>query len=137
VKGASSGSIPGIFAMSADVVNAVRLKADLRLMQAISEFQKDLPMDQKVRFFAYQTQSQKSPPNINDVMRLTAELDRDRLNGGRCLGPRFTNFLQGVQQFAALGDVIVGGSQNVTACAVWSLVRLSLQVGFPPSTQLI
>lgn len=63
-------------------------------------------------------------------MRLTAEIDRQisRKAGGRCLGPRFTNFLQGVQQFAALGDVVVGGSQNMVACGVWSLVRMSLLV---------
>ncbi|KAK4451255.1 ankyrin repeat-containing domain protein [Podospora aff. communis PSN243] len=64
-------------------------------------------------------------------MRLTAEIDRGtgtRVGGrwGRCFGPRFTNVLQSVQQFAALGDVIIGGSQNIVACGVWSLVRMTL-----------
>ncbi|KAF2179093.1 hypothetical protein K469DRAFT_674764, partial [Zopfia rhizophila CBS 207.26] len=50
----------------------------------------------------------------------------ERPSARRCFGPRLTNFLQAVQQYAALGDVIVGGSQNVIACGVWSLVRMSL-----------
>ncbi|KAJ8116854.1 hypothetical protein OPT61_g1813 [Boeremia exigua] len=60
-------------------------------------------------------------PGPHDVMQLTAELDRhtSKTSGGVCFGPRFINFLYGVQQFAALGDVAVGGS-------VWALVRMSL-----------
>lgn len=63
-------------------------------------------------------------------MRLTAEIDRHtgKIVGGRCFGPRFTNVLQAVQQFAALGDIVVGGSQNIIACGVWSLVRTTLLV---------
>jgi hypothetical protein len=37
--------------------------------------------------------------------------------------------LQAVQQFAAIGDIVVGGSQNLLACSVWSVVRLMLLVG--------
>ena len=61
-------------------------------------------------------------------MKLTAEIDLSKEAGSRCFGPRFTTFLHGVQQFAAPGDVIVGGSQNIIACGVWSLVRMSLLV---------
>jgi hypothetical protein len=39
-----------------------------------------------------------------------------------------TNFLHAVQQFAAIKDVIVGGSQNLIACGVWTVVRMSLLV---------
>ncbi|RMJ29021.1 hypothetical protein PHISP_00101 [Aspergillus sp. HF37] len=35
-------------------------------------------------------------------------------------------FLEAIQQFASIGDVVVGGSQNIIACGVWSLVRLTL-----------
>jgi hypothetical protein len=41
---------------------------------------------------------------------------------------RMTNFLHAVQQFAAIGDVMIGGSQNLIACGVWSLVRMLLLV---------
>ena len=117
--------------MSSALANAARLKADIRLAQAVSSFEADLSPDQKTVLRSHQSQSRGSPPDINDVMRLTAEIDRPasgKFGGGRCFGPRFTNVLQSAQQFAALGDVIVGGSQNIIACGVWSLVRMSLLV---------
>ncbi|KAF7507921.1 hypothetical protein GJ744_009955 [Endocarpon pusillum] len=114
--------------MSRALANASRLKPDIRLAQAVSQFEADLSSEQKNSFHTYRSQSLNSPPDPSDVMRLTAEIDC-RVSGkvgGRCFGPRLTNFLQGVQQFAALGDILVGGSQNLIACGVWSLVRMSL-----------
>ena len=102
-------------------------------MDAIREFEKDLSPQEKREFHTYRQQMSETPPTTNDVMRLTAQIDRPASGKGchRCFGPRFTNFLQAVQQFAALGDVIVGGSQNIIACGVWSLVRMSLLVVHP------
>ncbi|KAF2185906.1 hypothetical protein K469DRAFT_750186 [Zopfia rhizophila CBS 207.26] len=114
--------------MSVILSNASRLKPEIRLAQAFSQFEADLSSEQKTDFQNQRSQSLASPPDPSDVMRLTAEIDR-RVSGkvgGRCFGPRFTNFLQVVQQFAALGDVVVGGSQNIIACGIWSLVRMSL-----------
>jgi hypothetical protein len=118
--------------MSVVLATASRLKPEIRLAQAVSQFEADLSSDQKATFRTYRSQSRDSPPDLSDVMRLTAEIDR-RASGEtgtrRCFGPRLTNFLQAVQQFAGLGDIIVGGSQNIIACGVWSLVRMSLLVG--------
>lgn len=117
--------------MALALTAASRLKPEIRLAQAVSEFEADLTMEQKIRFNSYKTQVHKSPPEIHDVMRLTAEIDQKispKIGRGRCYGPRLTNFLQGVQQFVGLGDIIVGGSQNLVACGVWSLVRMSLMV---------
>lgn len=61
-------------------------------------------------------------------MQLTAEINRESGIRGRCFGPRLTSILQTVQQFAALGDVVVGGTQNLLACGVWSLVRMTFLV---------
>lgn len=116
--------------MSLILSNAGRLKPEIRLAQAVSQFEAELSSEEKSLFRNHRAQSVASPPDTNDVMRFTAEIDR-RVSwkvGGRCLGPRFTNCLQSIQQFAALGDVIVGGSQNIIACGVWSLVRMSLLV---------
>jgi ankyrin repeat domain-containing protein 50 len=119
--------------MSVVLSNASRLKPNIRLAQAVSQFEADLSSEQKATFRTYRSQPRDSPPDPNDVMRLTAEIDRHASGkiGRRCFGPRLTNFLQAVQQFAALGDIIVGGSQNLIACGVWSLVRMSLLVGVP------
>ncbi|RYP71282.1 hypothetical protein DL769_004719 [Monosporascus sp. CRB-8-3] len=115
--------------MSSALANAAPLKAEIRLAEAVSLFEADLSTEQKATFRSYRSQSCKSPPDIHDVMRLTAEIDRhtsSKLGGGRCFGPRLTNALQAVQQFAALGDIIVGGAQNIIASGVWSLVRMTL-----------
>lgn len=107
------------------------LKPEIRLAQAVSQFEADLSSEQKAAYRNYRSQWIDSPPDHRDVMRLTAEIDRDasgKASGRRCFGPRFTNFLQAVQQFTALGDIMVGGSQNIIACSVWSIVRMSLVV---------
>jgi hypothetical protein len=118
--------------MSFALANASRLKPEIRLAQAVSQFEADLLGEQKTIFRTWRSQSRDSPPDLNDVRQLTAEIDRrisGKFSGRRCFGPRLTNFLQAVQQFAALGDVIVGASHNIIACGVWTLVRMSLLVG--------
>ena len=125
--------------MSNVLANASRLKPEIRLAQAVSQFDADLSSDQKATLRTYRSQIQDVPPGPSDVMRLTAEIDRratGKMGGGRCFGPRMTNFLYGVQQFAAIGDVMIGGSQNLIACGVWSLVRLSLLVSVSLSSLL-
>ncbi|KAF2179739.1 hypothetical protein K469DRAFT_741530 [Zopfia rhizophila CBS 207.26] len=115
--------------MSVALANASRLKPEIHLAQAVSAFEADLSSEQKASLRTYRSQSRDSPPDPSDVMRLTAEIDghaSGKAASRRCFGPRLTNFLQAVQQYAALGDVIVGGSQNIIACGVWSLVRMSL-----------
>jgi hypothetical protein len=116
--------------MSSALAKAFPLKPEIRLAQAISEFEADLSNEQKSKFRMLRSQSLSTTPSPCDVMRLTAEVDRHTSKKLRsaCFGPRFTNFLHGVQQFAALGDVVVGASQNLIACGLWSLVRMSLLV---------
>ncbi|OBT95296.2 hypothetical protein VE01_06606 [Pseudogymnoascus verrucosus] len=111
--------------MSIVFSKASPLKSEIRLAQAVSQFVADLPSDQKA---TYRSQSHASPPDPRDVDQLIAEIgDATRKIGcRRCFAPRLISFLHGVQQFAALGDVIIGGSQNLIACGVWSLVRMSL-----------
>jgi hypothetical protein len=116
--------------MSTALTNASRLKPDIRLAQAVSEFEAILSSDQKAAVHDYTSQSQSSPLDRRDVMRLMSEIDKTSgvVAGRRCFGPRMDRFLHAVQQFAALGDVLVGGSQNIIACSVWALVRMTLLV---------
>lgn len=109
------------------------LRAEIRLAQAVSQFEADLSTNQKTTFRTFKTQSCDTAPGIHDVMRLTANIDREarqKINGSRCFGPRLTNILQSIQQFAAIGDVVIGGSQNIVACSVWALARFTLLVVF-------
>jgi hypothetical protein len=118
--------------MSKALASASRLKPQIRLSQAIAEFQADLTIDQKAEFDNHTARMCRAPPSTNDVMYLTAEIDQQlSRKHRRCLGTRTTSFLQSVQQFAGLGDILVGGSQNLIACGVWTLVRMSLLVSCP------
>jgi ankyrin repeat protein len=117
--------------MSLALSKAANLKPDLRLAQAISEFEAELSSQEKARFHACRDRSlsRREPPETRDVMQLTAEIDSlssRSSRGRRCFGPRFTNVLHAIQQFTTVGDVMVGGTQNILACGVWSLVRMTL-----------
>ncbi|KAF2008618.1 hypothetical protein BU24DRAFT_360102, partial [Aaosphaeria arxii CBS 175.79] len=114
--------------MSRAFIQASALKPDIRLAQAVSEFQADLSSEEKAKFQSQRSQFAAASPVLDDVMRVTAEVNRQtsRKLGGQCFGTRFTNFMHLVQQFAAIGDVVVGGSQNLIACGVWALVRMSI-----------
>ncbi|RDW90064.1 ankyrin repeat domain-containing protein [Aspergillus mulundensis] len=109
--------------MASAVAKVARLKPEIRLGQAISEFQADLSPSQKAILRTQQVAG--TPPTIRDVMQLTAEINRATGTGGQCYGPRLTNVLQAVQEFAALGDIVLGGTQNLLACGVWGLVRMT------------
>ena len=114
--------------MALALSSASILKPDIRLAQAVSEFEASLPNKDKVELKALKSQAQNSPPLVDDVIRLTAETDSGKLSPGRCFGPRLSNLLHTVQQFASLGDIIIGGSQNLVACGFWSLVRFTILV---------
>lgn len=107
------------------------MKAEIRLAQAVSEFEAGLDTRQKAAFRITRSTARTHPPALKDVMQVTADIDRqahEKHKSSRSFGPRFTNMLQSVQQYAALGDVVVGGSQNLIACGVWAAVRMMLQV---------
>lgn len=115
--------------MATALRKASRLKPDIRLAQAVSEFEASLNSTQKASFRNERSTACKNPPTAADVMQLTAKIDheaRQKRLSSRCFGPRLTNLLQAVQQFAALGDVVAGGSQNLVACGVWAAVRMTL-----------
>ncbi|RGP78801.1 vegetative incompatibility het-e-1 [Fusarium longipes] len=105
------------------------LKPEIRLAQAVSEFEALLTSEQKLAFKTSRDQAVNKAPTMSDVMRLTAEVDlkaTSQHGRGRCFGPRMTNTLQAIQQFAALGDIVVGGGQNLLACGVWAVARMAL-----------
>ncbi|RYC79808.1 hypothetical protein BFJ63_vAg17305 [Fusarium oxysporum f. sp. narcissi] len=125
--------------MSTLLERIVPLKPEIRLAQAIKQFEMDLSDEQKAAFDSNTRQSCHSPPNIHDVMRLTAEIDHrvaGNVGGGRCFGTRLVNVLEAVQRFAALGDIVVGGSQNMIACGVWSLMLVNVSSWFDKLSEL-
>lgn len=128
-----------IMTLALSVGSAVRLTPDIRLAQAVSQFEASLSTQEKRNFQSLRSRTQLVTPGVQDVMTLTAEINRhaSTARGTRCVGPRFMNILMATQQFVTIGDVIIGGSQNLVACGVWCVVRTSLVVSclvpFPPS----
>ncbi|KAI8660956.1 NACHT domain-containing protein [Fusarium keratoplasticum] len=114
--------------VSSAVGFAAKLKPEIRLAKAISEFNASLSnTNQRARFKNLQSQS---PPSPDDIIRLTEEINRDGARAHRSwrpYGTRLVAILERMRQFAPIGDVLVGGSQNLIACGVWAVVRLSLE----------
>ncbi|KAF4167593.1 hypothetical protein CNMCM6936_004857 [Aspergillus lentulus] len=113
--------------MESSIANASKLKPEIRLVQALADFKAVLSTDRRARFDKSIAAFKGHPPDANDVIRLTAEINRDiQQTTRRCYGPRFVHVLQAVQQYASIGDVFIGGSQNLVASGVWAAVRLTL-----------
>ncbi|KAJ4245726.1 hypothetical protein NW762_013850 [Fusarium torreyae] len=110
---------------------ASRLKPELRLAQAVSEFKAALTSEQKASFIASQNAAASNGPTVSDVMSLVADIEfRVTSRHGRVqgFGQRLAHILVAIQTFAALGDVVVGGSQNLIACGVWAAARMTVHV---------
>lgn len=115
--------------MEHPIANASKLKPEIRLGQALASFKAVLSTNRRARFDESIAAFKDHPPDANDVNRLAAEINRDIQRTTRqCYGPRFVHVLQAVQQYASIGDVVVGGSQNLVASGVWAAVRLTLKV---------
>ena len=107
--------------------NAARLKPEIQLSLALQEFESILHEDQRAQFNIFKNES---PPDASAPLTFTCLLDRrlEAQRGGRRLGSRAFNLLQGAQQFSAVLDAFIGGSQNLLASSVWGILKLSLQV---------
>lgn len=99
-----------------------------QLQNTVSEFEAVLSGKENKDFLAYKTGPKPTP---KDVFRFITEIDGKRRAGRSPVGARLTNVLQSVQRFTSVVDVIVGGSQNLTASAIWGVLTFSLKVSFP------
>ncbi|ROV98758.1 hypothetical protein VMCG_06727 [Cytospora schulzeri] len=106
---------------SRQLVLSGRLKPQVRLGVAISEFAQALDEDRKSDF----RQMQNASGNqllASDVIKVTEEINKDggrRHAAWRSYGTRVHGFLSRLQMFANVGDVMIGGSQNLIATGVW------------------
>lgn len=116
---------------SKQLVLGGQLKPEARLGLAISEFAQSLQGGRRDEFRLMQTVTNK-PLSGQDVVRVTEEINRDGARRHRSWRPylaiRLGGVLSRLQMFASIGDVMIGGSQNLIATGVWSAVRLSLMV---------
>lgn len=113
--------------MALSLAKSRALKPDIKLVQALSEFEAILPDDQKAKLRKYRS----SPPSSTDVIRFTAEIDRDAARNRKSrqyVGTRLTNVLHAVQEFSTVVESLLGSSQSQIAGTIWGVVKLSLQV---------
>jgi hypothetical protein len=93
------------------LTKATPAKAEIRLSHAIRDFEAILSDQQRAVLQTYKSDALAAAPTSEDVIKLTTEIDvQASAKTSRCFGPRFFNFIQAVQRYAALGDVVVGKS---------------------------
>lgn len=115
--------------MALVAANLGTVKVESRLQQSLDSFTRDLTPDQRRDFLQDRQFFRQRYPDENDVFVFVAKLNSNRASQKQlCYGPRFLNILQVAQQFAAVGDILVGGSQNLIASGVWATVRAALLV---------
>lgn len=108
-----------------------------RLGEAVSDFSNALNGKHKEEFSALR-RSKNAPLSASDVIKVTEEVNREgrqRHRTWRPNGPKVGAFLAKLQVFANVGDVIVGGAQDLMISGVWGAVRLCLLV-CPPTVTL-
>ncbi|ETI24164.1 hypothetical protein G647_03533 [Cladophialophora carrionii CBS 160.54] len=106
---------------------AAPLKPEIKLAQALSEFEAILQDTDKQEFRSFQS---GQAAVMSDVMKVTAAIDskNSHRRSRRCFGPRLTSILESVQQFSTVVDIIIGGSQCFLASAIWGTLRMTLQI---------
>lgn len=110
------------------MAQASKLKAQVRLGRAISAFYESLDTENKAIFDSYRDVAHAKAPGLGDIRLILAEINR---KAGKPCGDRFKRVLEALQQFLAVGDVLIGSTQNVLAAGVWSVARLTVIVCFP------
>ena len=108
--------------MALAVANAASLKPEVRLAQALHDYEIILTDDEKTQF------RNGGVPKADDAINLTTKIDDESKDGRlRCMGPRFITFLESVQEFSSIVDTFVSSHPEIAAL-VWGGVRLTLLV---------
>ena len=109
--------------MALALANAAPLRPDIKLAQALKEYEAALSDDLRTEF------KDVVAPDSTAVIALTSDLDRrSAVHRTRRYGARLTNFLNSVKGFASIGDLVIASSGNPIAAAVWGAVKISVQV---------
>ncbi|KXH26073.1 hypothetical protein CNYM01_02392 [Colletotrichum nymphaeae SA-01] len=117
--------------ISTAVATVGKLKPEIRLAQTISEFSVSLKRHQDDSHIRFKNLQTRSPPTAMEVLQLTEEINRDGAHRHRSWRPnatRLVTILERIRQFAPIGDVLVGGAQNLLASGVWATVRMTLEI---------
>lgn len=111
--------------MALAFTNAAPLKPDVKLNQALVDYEKVLFDNERAQLRA------EGAPDTMAAIAFTAVIDKECTKGRRrCMGPRLITFLESVQQFSRVIDTFVT-SHPEFAALVWGGVKLTLRVISP------
>ena len=111
--------------MALDLANAAPLKPEIKLDQALVDYERVLSDDEKAQLRA------EGAPDTMAAITLATLIDKQCTKSRRqCMGPRLITFLESVQQFSGVIDTFVS-SHPQFAALVWGGVKLTLRVIFP------
>lgn len=99
-----------------------KLKAQVRLGMAIKAFYESLSKENQAIFNSYRDAAHATAPGLDDIRQIAADINR---NSGKPRGDRFKRVMETLQQFVAVGDVVIGSTQNMLAAGAWSVARLT------------
>lgn len=105
-----------------------KFKAQVRLNMAVKAFYESLSTENKAIFNSYRDAAHATAPGLEDIRHIAADINR---NEGKPRGDRFKRVMEALQQFVAVGDVVIGSTQNMLAAGVWSVARLTAIVRSP------
>lgn len=131
-------SITAIIAAHSSPASRAPPTSQQQLDAAISSFELELkgsPED-AARFMTLRSLGSPTPNDVFHAVEAIVGKCTGKARRGRPMALGLTTFLERVQQFAPVGDVLVGGAQNMIASGVWAAIRLALEVGlldFVPS----
>lgn len=133
-----SGSRP-LGENSALVVRSRHMRSVLspneQLTTAISAFENELKGTNQTAFRQYQVLRTDKVPDLEGVRRFTDGIYSAcvQTHGGwRSHATRIMPFLTRIRDFASIGDVVVGGAQDLLVSGVWAAVRLAIEVHHRP-----
>lgn len=123
-------SITAIIAAHSSAPNRALPAQQNQLNAAISTFESELrsnPAD-AARFTALRSQGTPTPTDVLQAVEAIVGKCTSKARRARPMALGLTTFLERVQNFAPVGDVLVGGAQNMIASGVWAAIRLALEV---------
>ena len=108
--------------MALALANASRLKPEIKLSQALAEYEAVLTGEQKAQLRSY-----GGTVDVMAVCSLTNEIDdENKSRRSRSVGTKLKTFLESVQQFTGVIDTLAGS--NKLGGLVWGAVKLAILV---------
>lgn len=107
-------------------------KAKKQCQQSLINFETALAGYDAASSARFKTLCKRDPPGLADVVdtvdQIVASANKRHPTTSRRFATTFIRVLERIRDFASIGDVFVGGAQNMVASGVWGAVRVAIEV---------